>query len=557
MTKRTTKNSNKKKSDTSNSSKNKKSNDKKSNDTVPKPDNEQKNNKRQKLDKPEKPEEPQESDKSDNDHKESDDLNDLDDSDNSDIILDDTDNSDIFDNPDDPEDPDDILDDPDDPEDPDDIFDTIFDDIEEPITADELKHDQKTIQNIIMSAYTFGILDTIQDSGGGCNTCCSVPPQEGQKGQESKKVINIKDFRLNKDIKECKSIIDLINLLDHKKAIQNQQDLRNALIELNNLVGLSKLKEQVVNQILFFLQDLNEPGTFLHTVITGSPGTGKTTLINIMAKIYKSLGILQKGHVVKADRSDLIAEYLGQTAIKTKKVLDSAKGGIILIDEAYSLGSDSKNTDSFSKECIDTINQYLSEHVDELVCIICGYEKEIEKCFFKKNSGLARRFQWRFNIDSYSAKDLCDIFMSQFTSLQKSVGPPSPTNSIGASGASWTLGDTLTQEYITKKIDENMKYFSGNGGSTRSLIDKCKVIYAQRNFNNDSVKKLKKQKMTEKVLTLEDFDRGLETYLESMNKNNKDQLCSHCSERDVLVQEENNCSHCKERKKNYTSSMYS
>jgi len=521
MTKRTTRNSNKKKSDKKDNETDKNETDKnetdKKKDKTNTTDNTERPNKRQKTD---KKEEPQESDGSLISDEELDDL--IEDSDDidielKDIELKDSENSDEHDLDEDFEDPKDIQ------------------------RPNEANYDPETLRIIINAAYTCGILDSFQED----DDCCGTVPPPPEEIVE-KKIFTIKDFRLNKDIKVCKNITDLINLLEHKNAKQNQIDLRNALIELNNLVGLSKLKDQIVNQILFFIQDLNEPGTFLHTVITGSPGTGKTTLINIMAKIYKSLGILKKGHVIKADRADLIAEYLGQTAVKTKKVLESAKGGILLIDEAYSLGSDSKNTDSFSKECIDTINQYLSEHVDELVCIICGYEKEIEKCFFKKNSGLARRFQWRFNIDSYSAKDLFEIFRSQLE----------PIEFKDSDKTHWVLDKELTQEYIINKIDTNMKYFSGNGGSTRSLIDKCKVVYAQRNFTNESIKKFKKSKIYERVLSVEDFDKGLEIYLESMNKNNKAQLCGHCTERDALVQEENNCSNCKIKKENINS-MYS
>lgn len=334
--------------------------------------------------------------------------------------------------------------------------------------------------------------------------------------------VNIKDFVLNPDVKVCKTVQNLITLLDHVDATLAQRDLRNALIELNELIGLDKLKEQLVNQILFFMEDLIEPGTFLHTVITGNPGTGKTTLIHILAKIYKSMGILKEDKVVKADRTTMIAEYLGQTAIKTKKVLDSAKGGILLIDEAYALGDPSTgNPDIFSVECINTINQYLSEHVNELVCIICGYEKDIQKCFFSKNSGLERRFQWRFNIETYTAEELYNIFIKQMDK--------------------WTID--VPKEYIVAQIKKHSKSFSGNGGSTRSLIDKCKINYAQRNFNNKS---------SLKVLSIDDFNKGLETMTANSNK----KMCGFCVERDSSNKEEHDCEGCKVKKFN-SDSMYS
>jgi len=176
-------------------------------------------------------------------------------------------------------------------------------------------------------------------------------------------------------------------------------NLVNPLTELNNMVGMANVKEHMVDQILFFLQGFNvitrcgkcTDCTFglaciktqtemLHTVITGPPGVGKTELGKILGKVYKELGILSNDTFKLVTRSDLIAGYLGQTAIKTQKVIDEAKGGVLFIDEAYSLGN-AELRDSFSKECIDTLNQNLSERRDFL-CIIAGYKEELEKCFF-------------------------------------------------------------------------------------------------------------------------------------------------------------------------------
>ena len=158
-------------------------------------------------------------------------------------------------------------------------------------------------------------------------------------------------------------------------------ELIMSLKELEGMIGMESIKQNIVNQLLLFLQNLNDPGMFLHTVLTGNPGCGKTSICHILAKIYKSMGFIQKSDIVVADRPALIGQWLGETSIKTKKVLDSARGGVLLIDEAYSLGNE-EGRDSFSKECIDTINQYLSEHVDEFVCIIAGYKDDLNKCFF-------------------------------------------------------------------------------------------------------------------------------------------------------------------------------
>ena len=109
-------------------------------------------------------------------------------------------------------------------------------------------------------------------------------------------------------------------------------------------------------------------------------------------------------------RSDLIGQYLGQTSIKTQKVIDEVIGGVLFIDEAYSLGNSEKR-DSYSKECLDTINRNLTENGNKFICIIAGYEKDLQECFFNSNSGLERRFNFKYNIDGYSSDELMEIFL--------------------------------------------------------------------------------------------------------------------------------------------------
>jgi len=297
--------------------------------------------------------------------------------------------------------------------------------------------------------------------------------------------ITAKDFVLNKfdENKSINNIQDLITILDHVDADIKQKELLNSLKELNNLVGMKNIKEQIVNQILFFIQDLYDPGMFLHTVITGSPGCGKTSVAHIMSKLYKSLGFLSNDKIVIVDRSDLVGMYLGHTAIKTKKALESALGGIILIDEAYSLGSSDNNTDSYSKECIDTINQFLSEHSEDLICIIAGYKDAIEECFFKHNSGLKRRFPWKFNIENYTCEELYDILLRQL--------------------GNWIFD--VPKDLVISHIKKNMNSFSSNGGDTQILLDRCKVCHARRIFTITDKKS--------KTITKDDFVEGLKNFL--------------------------------------------
>ena len=163
----------------------------------------------------------------------------------------------------------------------------------------------------------------------------------------------------NKDIKQRHNL----NLYKLNKLVE-------PLEELNNMIGLKDVKQSIFDQIIYYLQGLDDKNNdMLHSVIQGPPGVGKTKLCNILAKIYKGFGFLKKSNVVSVKRDDLIAGYLGQTAIKTKAKIEEALGGVLFIDEAYSLGSED-GKDSFSKEAIDLLNSYLSEHPHDLVCII-------------------------------------------------------------------------------------------------------------------------------------------------------------------------------------------
>ena len=219
--------------------------------------------------------------------------------------------------------------------------------------------------------------------------------------------------------------------------------------------------------------------------------THNTTLCHILARIYKSMGFLEKSDVVIADRPALIGQWLGETSIKTKKVLESAKGCVLLIDEAYSLGNE-EGRDSFSKECIDTINQYLSEHVDEFVCIIAGYKDDIDKCFFSYNQGLSRRFPWRYHIDNYKYEDMYSIMKIQ---IEK---------------ANWKMG--VSEEYILNILKQKKELFKNNGGDTQNLIEKCKVCHAQRIFGTKAEKRL---------ITEEDFKEGIKLFEQSKNQHSK------------------------------------
>jgi SpoVK/Ycf46/Vps4 family AAA+-type ATPase len=271
-------------------------------------------------------------------------------------------------------------------------------------------------------------------------------------------------------------------MLDNNKDFRNLNKIVPDLKKLNGMIGMKELKMNVINQILFFIQDLQND-EMMHTVIVGPPGAGKTFVCKILGNIYKNLGILTKGNFLIAQRSDFIGEYLGSTALKTKKLLESCIGGVLFIDEAYSLGNKEKR-DSFSKEAIDTLNQFLSENAKNFICIIAGYEKSLQDCFFSWNPGLERRFPWKFNVASYTIEELKDIFRFQ----------------IEENG--WLLDTDENVLLDTFRINKDL--FKGNGGDTLIFFDKCKIHHAKRVFGQDQDIKF--------ILTDDDIVEGMKLY---------------------------------------------
>lgn len=194
------------------------------------------------------------------------------------------------------------------------------------------------------------------------------------------------------------------------------EDLDSLLKELESLIGLESVKEEVRNLInllkiveLRTRNGLKAPSVTKHFVFTGNPGTGKTTVARLLSQIYCSLGILSKGHMVEVDRSGMVAGYMGQTAIKVKEVIDKAKGGVLFIDEAYSLTNETQGGD-FGQEAIDTLVKGMEDNRDDLIVIVAGYPDLMDN-FVKSNPGLKSRFQKTIHFPDYSAADLYEIFL--------------------------------------------------------------------------------------------------------------------------------------------------
>lgn len=268
------------------------------------------------------------------------------------------------------------------------------------------------------------------------------------------------------------------------------------LRELNNMIGMKSLKESILNQLLYFMQNLHlgKEGDYKHTVISGPPGTGKTEIAKIMGKMYSKLGILKKSIFKKVTRNDLVAGYLGQTALKTKGVINDCLGGVLFIDEAYSLGT-RENGDSYANECIDIICESLSDHKDDLMVIIAGYKDELADNFFSMNKGLSSRFVWRFHIDNYTAAELKEIFSQK----------------ISCSG--WHLDENvkLTEQWFVK----NYKNFKNYGRDMELLFFYTKIAHGKRIFG--------KNKDIRKKINMDDLESGYTLFLENVqSKENRE-----------------------------------
>jgi hypothetical protein len=226
--------------------------------------------------------------------------------------------------------------------------------------------------------------------------------------------------------------------------------------------------------------------------------THNTTVAKIIGQIYKSMGILsEKGTFRIAHRDDFIAGYLGQTAIKTQKLLESCIGGVLFIDEVYALGPGKDDRDSFSKEALDTLTSFLSEHKSDFCCIAAGYEKDIEKCFFSVNQGLKSRFTWIHNIEKYTPTELVDI-------LFKMVGE-----------MNWEMG--ASKKTVQKILEKEKELFKNAGRDIYTFIGKCKMAHSRRVFTLDKRHKF--------VLTKKDIEDGIKmvkTYSNKKEEKNSD-----------------------------------
>lgn len=255
---------------------------------------------------------------------------------------------------------------------------------------------------------------------------------------------------------------------DGKDDAPPKEDIEELKKELNSYIGLEHIKAEV-NSLINYVTIMSKrreaglpvPELSLHMVFSGNPGTGKTMIARLMARIYHSLGILSKGQLIETDRSGLVAGYVGQTAIKTKEVLDKAAGGVLFIDEAYTLTN--RGASDYGQEAVDTLLKGMEDMRDDLVVIVAGYIELMEQ-FVQSNPGLKSRFNRFMDFPDYTLDEMLGIF------------------DMRCSKSGYALRDEAAREALKKRIAKDSRDVKGFGNArgVRNLFERALARQADR-----------------------------------------------------------------------------
>lgn len=269
--------------------------------------------------------------------------------------------------------------------------------------------------------------------------------------------------------------ITVLDICNKDLTVEDKRTLPELLSDLNELIGLNNVKTKVNDLIAYQkVQQMRKtkglPSTknTLHLAFMGKPGTGKTTVARIVGRIYKQIGLLTKGHFIEVSRTDLIAGYQGQTALKVKKVIDEAKGGVLFIDEAYSI-TENDQSDSYGRECLTELTKALEDYREDLVVIVAGYTDPMNK-FFDSNPGLKSRFNTFIEFEDYTDDELEEILLMMCNSNEY----------VLSEEAKKKIRAALKELVETK--DENF----ANGRLVRNIYDELIMNHAKRVVNIDN-----------------------------------------------------------------------
>ncbi|MFN0173044.1 MAG: AAA family ATPase [Saprospiraceae bacterium] len=274
------------------------------------------------------------------------------------------------------------------------------------------------------------------------------------------------------------------------------ETFEEVLVKLDALIGLAEVKVKVREhaQYIQFLQLRKEKGFAekdginVHSVFSGNPGTGKTTVAKMMGRLYKKMGLLSKGHVHEVDRSDLVGEYIGQTAPKVKDAIEMARGGVLFIDEAYALARSPEDSKDFGREAVEILVRELSNGPGDLAIIVAGYPKEM-KTFLDSNPGLRSRFKLSFEFADYLPQELAQI--AEYASKEKEVTLAKEAKD-------------LVDEIITEAFRSRDRAF-GNARFVHDLVDKAKIQLGLRLMAMPNVRNLSPEALT--VVLREDVEK--------------------------------------------------
>ncbi len=275
---------------------------------------------------------------------------------------------------------------------------------------------------------------------------------------------------------------------------QTEKSLAELMAELEGLIGLQDIKKKIKDHLRYieFIKLRNEKGfdeqesISLHSVFTGNPGSGKTTVVKMLGQIYKQMGLLSKGHVIEADRADLVGEFIGQTAPRTKKLIEQARGGILFIDEAYSLARAKDDPKDFGKEVIETVIKEMSDGAGDIAIMVAGYPKEMDN-FLDSNPGLRSRFNYYFVFDDYLPDELMEI--AKYAAKKRSV--------------EFNKEALIAVESIVQEAYRNRDSSFGNARFVYSIVDEAKMNMGLRLMEKD-IKKISKKDLMN--ITLEDIE---------------------------------------------------